>query len=118
MKHFIIRTKSNEYIAVDDSSGGYPCLEKDWSRAQIWTDEAAARRYMEMFNEKSWTLNTIDVEFKLALNSSKLGTSDECVHTRHCCVIHGCKYDDSNCPVERKIKHQDYECEQCQWEKG
>ncbi len=22
-----------------------------------------------------------------------------CVHTRHCCTYHGCKYDEKDCPV-------------------
>ena len=39
--------------------------------------------------------------------------TDKCVHTEHCCVHHGCKYRDANCPVELGIKIQSYPCEDC-----
>lgn len=35
------------------------------------------------------------------------------VHTRHCCVIHGCKYGDDDCTVANKLRIQEYECEYC-----
>lgn len=35
------------------------------------------------------------------------------VHATHCCVIHGCKYGDEDCPVENKEVMQEYLCEQC-----
>jgi hypothetical protein len=35
------------------------------------------------------------------------------VHERHCCVLHGCKYDDEDCPVENNRTKQDYACEWC-----
>lgn len=38
------------------------------------------------------------------------------VHVTHCCVWHGCKYRDDNCPVETKQVKQAYDCEACGWE--
>ena len=38
--------------------------------------------------------------------------NNRCVHTEHCCVVHGCKYGD-NCPVELGKKRQSYLCEDC-----
>ena len=35
------------------------------------------------------------------------------VHSTHCCVIHGCKYGDDNCPVVNRIEIQEYPCESC-----
>jgi hypothetical protein len=35
------------------------------------------------------------------------------VHTRHCCIKHGCKYGSSNCTVTSGEKVQEYPCEQC-----
>jgi len=35
------------------------------------------------------------------------------VHTEHCCLKHGCKYGDDDCPVELGIKKQSYPCEWC-----
>lgn len=32
----------------------------------------------------------------------------KCVHTEHCCVYHGCKYGDDDCPVWLGIKPQSY----------
>jgi len=37
----------------------------------------------------------------------------EGVHRTHCCVAHGCKYGDRNCPVETGRIQQDYTCEYC-----
>ena len=34
-------------------------------------------------------------------------------HITHCCRIHGCKYGNTNCPVETKTHMQKYVCEQC-----
>jgi hypothetical protein len=43
---------------------------------------------------------------------------NKCVHTEHCCILHGCKYCDDDCPVEKGIKPQSYLCESCDpfWE--
>lgn len=38
------------------------------------------------------------------------------VHTEHCCVLHGCKYGDEDCPVATATKHQSYLCESCSYE--
>lgn len=38
---------------------------------------------------------------------------DRDVHTEHCCLIHGCKYGDEDCPVATGKKAQSFECEDC-----
>lgn len=35
-------------------------------------------------------------------------------HVTHCCVIHGCKYRDDDCPVVLGIAEQDGPCEDCE----
>lgn len=35
------------------------------------------------------------------------------VHLTHCCVIHGCKYGDKDCPVADGTEQQEYCCETC-----
>ena len=35
------------------------------------------------------------------------------VHLTHCCVVHGCKYGDDDCPVAEGINQQEYPCELC-----
>lgn len=42
-----------------------------------------------------------------------MDTSRWGVHETHCCVIHGCKYGDEDCPVERVETKQEYPCEYC-----
>lgn len=36
------------------------------------------------------------------------------VHTEHCCLRHGCKYGDLDCPVYLQTKVQSHPCESCQ----
>lgn len=36
-----------------------------------------------------------------------------CVHTSHCCVFHGCKYGDADCPVVNGHAEQEFLCEMC-----
>lgn len=43
-------------------------------------------------------------------------TQDKCVHTEHCCVVHGCKYGKEDCPVETGQKRQSFPCEDCDFE--
>lgn len=38
---------------------------------------------------------------------------EKCVHTEHCCREHGCKYNDSDCPVVLGSKPQSHPCEVC-----
>lgn len=38
--------------------------------------------------------------------------SNRCVHTEHCCKIHGCKYG-KNCPVTNGSKNQSSPCQMC-----
>jgi hypothetical protein len=38
---------------------------------------------------------------------------DRDTHTEHCCVFHGCKYGDENCPVVTGKKIQSGPCELC-----
>jgi len=34
-------------------------------------------------------------------------------HITHCCVVHGCKYGDDDCPVANGKMQQTYPCESC-----
>jgi hypothetical protein len=37
------------------------------------------------------------------------------VHTEHCCFLHGCKYNEGDCPVATDRLIQSYICESCGW---
>lgn len=39
------------------------------------------------------------------------------VHANHCCILHGCKYADPNCPVVREEIDQRFSCPDC-WDLG
>jgi hypothetical protein len=43
--------------------------------------------------------------------------SNEGVHRTHCCIKHGCKYGDEDCPVANGSIKQDHDCEYCYMEK-
>jgi hypothetical protein len=38
------------------------------------------------------------------------------VHTSHCCMSHGCKYQSDYCTVTRGVRKQEYPCEFCSME--
>ena len=40
-------------------------------------------------------------------------TQENCVHTEHCCLKHGCKYREEDCPVALGLKKQSFLCEDC-----
>jgi hypothetical protein len=42
------------------------------------------------------------------MNEQEIGT-----HKGHCCVKHGCKYGNKDCPVVARRVIQDYTCEEC-----
>ena len=35
------------------------------------------------------------------------------VHMTHCCIKHGCKYGDEECPIVLGLIKQLYQCEEC-----
>lgn len=35
------------------------------------------------------------------------------VHKSHCCILHGCKYNECDCPVNAGEITQSYICEEC-----
>lgn len=39
----------------------------------------------------------------------------ESVHSRHCCIEHGCKYGEEDCPVWLGYEKQTSQCESCAW---
>jgi hypothetical protein len=41
------------------------------------------------------------------------GDTKKDVHTDHCCIVHGCKYDEDDCTVESGELVQEYLCEDC-----
>lgn len=54
-------------------------------------------------------LKKISYNIRIMKNPNHLG-----VHQTHCCIIHGCKYLDDDCPVVNKVIEQSYLCEDCE----
>ena len=44
----------------------------------------------------------------MPMTEQRIGT-----HVSHCCAKHGCKYGDSDCPVEAGTQEQTQACESC-----
>lgn len=77
---------------------------------QITVDIPSLMEYNAAMN-----LNTSDPSNQLDLFVDH--TQTKCVHTEHCCIVHGCKYGDEDCPVASKTKHQSFPCFIC-WEES
>ena len=49
----------------------------------------------------------------MSTNVVYIGTFTGDVHTSHCCILHGCKYGDTDCTVTNATHKQEYLCESC-----
>jgi hypothetical protein len=54
-----------------------------------------------------------EAEAKTAELCGVLKIMNVAVHETHCCVDHGCKYGDHDCPVASGEVEQKYDCEEC-----
>lgn len=54
--------KGPQYVALDQSSGGYPHMVDSIWRAKLWTDKAAALRYQHTMRSESgkWVLHSVE----------------------------------------------------------
>lgn len=61
----------NDYVAVDQSSGGYPFITENLSMAKIWTKQSEAVEYYNMFRDRAvaerWRLYEIELKRTLCL---------------------------------------------------
>jgi len=49
MECFVAKTNDGLFVAIDQSSGGYPWYTEYLASAKIWTDLAELKRYFKMF---------------------------------------------------------------------
>ncbi len=87
---------------------------------QMRVMERAAARACRFYNEALYNHHKKQVEtLTVAWDSlnyeaiHKYPGRVECTHTEHCCVYHGCKYGDEDCPVATKVSIQSFRCESC-----
>ena len=89
-----------------------------WCVMDLMPDGSAILYKNELGPVKSMTLSRNELEFikgmALPIRQFTPGPeSEKDVHTEHCCVFHGCKYGDDDCPVILETKSQSYHCESC-----
>lgn len=70
-----------------------------------WQNEKEGLSAIEKINTQLGMDEWYNTVFKLSRKGSD--------HSTHCCVHHGCKYGDEDCPVTNEIVRQKYKCEVC-----
>lgn len=65
---------------------------------------------LDVLNLASFYLQKTENEKELFI--PPVGKTD--VHTEHCCIEHGCKYGEDDCPVYLGYSKQTYRCESCE----
>lgn len=91
-------------VTIDKNSKHHPSnyiwrTNEDW-RQRFKTEMAVNTNFFETVLKK--------------LKEDKMNKSDWGVHESHCCVLHGCKYSNDDCPVETRLTKQDDLCEDCE----
>ena len=54
---------TGKFIAVDNSSGGYP-YDTEIHTAKFWYDKDDAFRYKNVFKNEKWSLHTVSFELE------------------------------------------------------
>jgi hypothetical protein len=54
---------TGKFIAIDNSSGGYP-YDTEIHNAKFWHDKDDAFRYKNVFKNEKWSLHTISFEIE------------------------------------------------------
>lgn len=67
-RYIIVDTETDEFIAVDKSSGNYPYSVSHWDRADHWGAVENAAQYIAVCKwndpDHTWVLKEIEVSFK------------------------------------------------------
>lgn len=96
-------TPIKEY--TDKFIKSYCNTKKDSALFEKWENKEITS--LDFLVEKQW-VEKDDSEQSVRKKIRKVGT-----HVGHCCVLHGCKYGEDDCPVTTKKLPQAYECEDC-----
>jgi len=64
MKYIIKNNKTDKYVNVDRTSGGYP-YDTEIQFAYVWVDIEEAIGYMVLFKNENWSLYELKYETKL-----------------------------------------------------
>ena len=59
------------------------------------------------------SLSSVFTSLELS-NKPKTDNSTKDAHTEHCCIRHGCKYQNNDCTVVTRQKPQSSPCEECE----
>lgn len=111
-RYYVLEYENGDYVGLDKDSGGYPYCT-DLKEAKFWLAQNDALMYMKMFPEEKWNLFQVELVKRRWVAGQFGNAKNKCVHTEHCCIYHGCKYADDDCPVANKTEQQSYPCESC-----
>jgi hypothetical protein len=70
----------------------------------------------KILDQETSVLENLKSAIEVELRERDCSKSDEekDVHAAHCCSIHGCKYNDENCPVVLGTTEQRFPCIDCE----
>lgn len=111
MKHEVITIVTK----TEDGTQRDFLTTSDWFMALTFAKDAAQADLLVEITSKEEVLSmyvTPDMVDKY-LAPREIPESDYGVHASHCCLEHGCKYSDVNCPVINEKVKQEYPCESC-----
>lgn len=61
MSHYVIKNENDQYIGIDQASGGYPFSTTSLTSAKIFVSIGDASEYKKAFPSEVWTLHEISV---------------------------------------------------------
>jgi hypothetical protein len=59
---YCLRYSNGDFVAVDDTSGGYPYPVSKWNLAKFWYTIGNAQHYADMFPDKKFTVYKMRIE--------------------------------------------------------
>ena len=79
-----------------------------WEQKRAESKEERRKQYFKLKKEFENEPLQKDPSAKTSIPKDKWG-----VHRTHCCIFHGCKYGNKDCPVTLQLIEQKYSCEDC-----
>ena len=112
-QYFVIKNnKTNKYIDIDQTSGGYPYDTELINCKKFQLEEAI--EYKNIFKNEDWKI----LKFQYYIEDIPLNDEDKTtsvpklfwgVHEEHCCS-YVCKYGDPECPVVLRLTKSKHNC--------
>lgn len=104
------------YTYKDDNQCNCPYWLKNKTKPVKQDGYCSLLEYGDWFDDSLTLLWDQCKECGINLGEFEMDERDVKVHAAHCCVLHGCKYNEEKCPVTNKIVKQKYICDECECE--